>query len=81
MKPTRLVVLALLGLLVAVPPAAAQQDPFAIPQALSGQAVFSAQALTVNGGAVVDSSGVAGGSGAGSEGHVLSNSDISINGK
>ena len=80
MNPHRLRTLALVGSLALALPARAEQDPFAITPELSGQALFSAANLTIDGSSVVDSKGALGGSGASGQGHVVSNSDVVLNG-
>ncbi len=68
------------GLTLLSAPALGQQDPFTVMPDLSGQAVFSAAQLTVNGSSTVDSKGVNGSPGANDQGHVVSNADITLNG-
>ena len=78
MRPIRALALALSAAVLLAVPSTGQQDPFAITADLAGQAVFSAATLVVNGSSTVDSAGAGGGSG--NQGHVVSNSDIVLNG-
>lgn len=80
MRPIGVLASALSGVFLLAVPSAGQQDPFAITADLAGQAVFSAATLTLNGNSTVDSVGTSGGSGAGDQGHVVSNSDVVLNG-
>ncbi len=78
-SPRLVAALAMLAAVAAVR-AQAQVDPFALPPAITDYAAFSCQALTANGGFIVDSSGVATGATEAGHGNVRSNGDINLNG-
>ena len=76
------VIVATLAALLAAPCLAQSPpaDPFALSSWLTDQAVLSCGSLTVNGGATVDSLGLATGAVLAEQGHVRSNGDVVLSG-